>query len=1101
MLPGNIWKGDFVVADLEEMVNNIDGKIRTYRIKEARLPPQGIVFPLRAARDRALERRAEDAVASGDLDDQFEIEITGADDEHDQVAIEMDAIEDMQEQPGQPSSSSTDLQRIPRGSRVYTPRVGPPPAPPPPKGNYPDSTPIEFDQINPKRSPSASYDLYEQYKTARTVGEARSLGATRGHIRYDIVKGFAKVAPEGLVVVMAVTAVRAPLLEGWCAPDSALGKTGERCGRRVLRYTEKEDLTKIETVNAAAREVRNNPGCHLHGSLPCTPWSSWQKLNLARGSDAAKEKIYKSRKQSLEFIVSFTRIAKVALARGGSVSFEWPRYCSGWKTPEVANMIKELQLTAVDVDGCSVGVERKADGEPILKPWRFMVSSPHLAAQLQDFRCHGGHRHVPCSGADTARSAFYPEQLCEAVHKGLDEHERCARPPRKARSDQTLATDPQQGRPELERKLAESNRAIAASVRPAGVVHDVCRSVNEPGVVHDVCRSANEPGVAHDVCRSTPEELTGPAETSGGPKREAHRLHLDPNTFGLWSGLVTRIIPAGTPEFKSDSCARALHKELSTLRSQNVWDESDPQEWATVRRADPRAMCGRVFAIMGEKAAERNLPPEQRIYKARVVFAGNAIQTSSGVPAHELFQEVSSAPAAMMTVRSLLAACALRGLDPKVRDAAQAYIQSSIDGDGRPATWIRLPRAWWPPEWFHADGSPKFVDPVIRLRKALYGHPEAGALWEKHLKKILTELGWSPLDSHPGFWVHIETGALLAVYVDDLLLGAPADKEKRLWDDLASRVGFGDPPEPIAKFLGAHHRVTRDKDLISYTCQMKDFLLDAAERFMEETGVKHLAAARTPYPAEDFDPKANAVPGVHAKTASSHLMKLLYAARVCRPDLTVAITRLAAKVTSWNTSHDRALKRLMQYCHHNADMMLTGSLSITDADDAIVVMSPDADLAGDMETAKSTSGMWLEVRSSCGTRSWPLSWRSKKQGSTASSTCEAEYISMATACKTEGIPAQLLMEAALRRTVGLRCLEDNTQCIAAVNNGYSAVLRSLPRTERIALSVAHEVFIETAENALIYEETSLHRGDMFTKRLAAPAFEDAIARIGMRRMV
>ena len=246
----------------------------------------------------------------------------------------------------------------------------------------------------------------------------------------------------------------------------------------------------------------------------------WQKLNLARASDAAKEKIYKSRKQSLEFIVSFTRIAKVALARGGSVSFEWPRYCSGWKTPEVANMIKELQLTAVDVDGCSVGVERKADGEPILKPWRFMVSSPHLAAQLQDFRCHGGHRHVPCSGADTARSAFYPEELCEAVHKGLDEHERCARPPRKARSGQPLAT------PGLERKLAESNQAIAASVRPAGVVHDVCRSGTEPGVVHNVCRSA-------------PEELTGQAETSGGPKREAHRLHLDPNTFGLWSGLVT----------------------------------------------------------------------------------------------------------------------------------------------------------------------------------------------------------------------------------------------------------------------------------------------------------------------------------------------------------------------------------------------------------------------------------------------------------------------------------------------------------------------------------------------------------------------------------
>ena len=154
----------------------------------------------------------------------------------------------------------------------------------------------------------------------------------------------------------------------------------------------------------------------------------------------------------------------------------------------------------------------------------------------------------------------------------------------------------------------------------------------------------------------------------------------------------------------------------------------------------------------------------------------------------------------MMTMRSLLAACALRGLDSKVRDAAQAYIHSSIDGDDRPATGIRLPRAWWPPKWFHADGYPKFVNSVIRLRKALYGHPEAEALWKKHLNKILNEIGWSLFDSHPGFWVNLETGALLAVYVDDLLLGAHADTEKRLWNDLASRVGFLETPEPIAKF-------------------------------------------------------------------------------------------------------------------------------------------------------------------------------------------------------------------------------------------------------------------------------------------------------------
>ena len=46
------------------------------------------------------------------------------------------------------------------------------------------------------------------------------------------------------------------------------------------------------------------------------------------------------------------------------------------------------------------------------------------------------------------------------------------------------------------------------------------------------------------------------------------------------------------------------------------------------------------------------------------------------------------------------------------------------------------------------------------------------------------------------------------------------------------------------------------------------------------------------------------------------------------------------------------------------------------------------------------------------------------------------------------------MEAPMRRTVGLRYLEDSTRCIAAVRNGYSSVLWNPPRTHQIALTVA-----------------------------------------------
>jgi hypothetical protein len=89
-----------------------------------------------------------------------------------------------------------------------------------------------------------------------------------------------------------------------------------------------------------------------------------------------------------------------------------------------------------------------------------------------------------------------------------------------------------------------------------------------------------------------------------------------------------------------------------------------------------------------------------------------------------------------------------------------------------------------------------------------------------------------------------------------------------------------------------------------------------------------------------------------------------------------------------------------------------------------------------------------------------------------------------------------LFSQALGRDVGLLCLEDNTQCIAAVKKGYSAALRHLARTERIALGVAHEQFYGDNSNfAIEYQVSELHKGDVFTKKLAPGPFERAITEL------
>ena len=58
-------------------------------------------------------------------------------------------------------------------------------------------------------------------------------------------------------------------------------------------------------------------------------------------------------------------------------------------------------------------------------------------------------------------------------------------------------------------------------------------------------------------------------------------------------------------------------------------------------------------------------------------------------------------------------------------DAVQAYIQATLRGT---PCWIELPPEAVPSEcnWV------KYRRPVVPLRKALYGHPDAGTFWEQH---------------------------------------------------------------------------------------------------------------------------------------------------------------------------------------------------------------------------------------------------------------------------------------------------------------------------------------------------------------------------------
>ena len=105
------------------------------------------------------------------------------------------------------------------------------------------------------------------------------------------------------------------------------------------------------------------------------------------------------------------------------------------------------------------------------------------------------------------------------------------------------------------------------------------------------------------------------------------------------------------------------------------------------------------------------------------------------------------------------------------------------------------------------------------LVRALYGHPEAGGHWERHLTNALKALGGSPVQGHPSCYWFVKEKLLLTVYVDDLLLSGPACNHDAMWQKIAKTVEI-EPPEPLNRFLGRYHEINPckapDYNIIKY---------------------------------------------------------------------------------------------------------------------------------------------------------------------------------------------------------------------------------------------------------------------------------------------
>ena len=164
---------------------------------------------------------------------------------------------------------------------------------------------------------------------------------------------------------------------------------------------------------------------------------------------------------------------------------------------------------------------------------------------------------------------------------------------------------------------------------------------------------------------------------------------------------------------------------------------------------------GYVFGVCVEKNSE--LEPSTRKYKGRVVVQGNRVVNQSYEAA--IFQDLGSALATLDASRAVDAYGCVPGHAIEVADAEQAYVQADMRGT---PTWVCLP-----PE-VRTGKARNMRRPVCRLKKALDGHPDAGAYWEEHCGAHVQSVGFEPTGCEwPSTYFHPGLQLYLVIYVDD----------------------------------------------------------------------------------------------------------------------------------------------------------------------------------------------------------------------------------------------------------------------------------------------------------------------------------------------
>lgn len=477
----------------------------------------------------------------------------------------------------------------------------------------------------------------------------------------------------------------------------------------------------------------------------------------------------------------------------------------------------------------------------------------------------------------------------------------------------------------------------------------------------------------------------------------------------------------------------AMHEELNALWDNETFELTHLPEGRT-------SVGGRwVYTIkLGPNGEEK--------YKARYVAKGYC--QIPGVDYHETF----SPTARMTSVRMLMQLAVQKDMVLHQMDVKTAYLNAPIDCE----LYVEQPEGY---EEVGRNGEKL----VCKLRKSLYGLKQSGRNWNSMLHQYFIQGSFVQSQADPCVYTKItETSMVIViVWVDDIIIGGSDEcvlkgvKEKLMLRFKMKNLGV------LSWFLG-----------IQFKCEnscIEMSQLQYVERILSRFRMTDCKAKAAP--CELGANKAREADDSEFENVSLYrevVGSLIYIMTCTRPDLCYVVTHLSQHLSKPMNLHFNMAKQVLRYLKGTPDKRLkfvkANRTKLSGYCDSDWAMSNDR---------RSISGYGFRLSD----ESSLISWKSKKQPMVALSTCEAEYVALATATQEMKFLRQLLADL-----TGLPCESvcmyvDNQSAIALANN-------PVHHNRSKHIDVKYHYVREEVQNktlALVYVPTADNVADVFTK--------------------